>query len=510
MSDSEDEYGPLATAWGSQLEKKADSTPSSELSEDVEGKPSWNSLLDPTIKLGDNGIGSGNLHRRGKNFKPVDEKVILDQRLKVNSKKSKVKDADEPRHSYKSTQPHKSLDKRKKTFTEGHHNVRSTTTSTKQPVMSTLRAPPAPSSDNMWSKQTLATTPFWMDKNTVNGVSLNTSQNGTPSTVNTKGSVPPENNWNSFSRQSTLTSTTNTNTQRTNHPKVDTAGNNGRQSWNNDGQSWNNVIQPVQNDIQSWNNVIQPVRNDIQSWDSIGKSASSDTAMKEKQAIPTPPWLNKIPDVQQSDNKNNSNNVHRFANRTMKKYSDIPIEVPKPVNYFPEQPIPVPKKTAQPPPPENSLLVKIYIQLSPTKKKLVNIHELDEPINIANKFASENGIDNPMTINAIAELCRSQKEKQIKLNNQKLKKKSYAQHGQQGVNERTRYSQPREYSEPNHRYSNEHTDPTNRYSQPRDYTEPLKKFSQSKEYTEPYNRYSQPKEYIEPHTPAPFTRNVYY
>ena len=87
---SDDEYAPIvATAWGDQA-----ATPTTtENNENKDSGPkSWNDLVDPTFKVQANGLGGGNLHRKGRNYKPVDEQTILNQRYKIpNPPKKKVK-----------------------------------------------------------------------------------------------------------------------------------------------------------------------------------------------------------------------------------------------------------------------------------------------------------------------------------------------------------------------------------------------------------------------------------
>ncbi|KAG1113633.1 hypothetical protein G6F42_014411 [Rhizopus arrhizus] len=73
---TDDEYEPIeATAWGSQSIAADGST---NVSLSMSG---WQSLIDPNIKTKAGGIGSGQLHRRGANYQPVDEQAIIDRRL---------------------------------------------------------------------------------------------------------------------------------------------------------------------------------------------------------------------------------------------------------------------------------------------------------------------------------------------------------------------------------------------------------------------------------------------
>ncbi|KAI8062317.1 uncharacterized protein B0P05DRAFT_556524 [Gilbertella persicaria] len=70
------EYAPIeATSWGNQT-ISADGTTNVNLT--VSG---WESLIDPNIKVKEGGIGSGQLHRKGRNFQPIDEQYIIDRRL---------------------------------------------------------------------------------------------------------------------------------------------------------------------------------------------------------------------------------------------------------------------------------------------------------------------------------------------------------------------------------------------------------------------------------------------
>jgi hypothetical protein len=73
---SDDEYAPIeATSWGNQT-----ITPEGTTNVEV-SLSGWQSLIDPNIKVKAGGIGSGQLHRKGGNFIPVDEQSIIDRRL---------------------------------------------------------------------------------------------------------------------------------------------------------------------------------------------------------------------------------------------------------------------------------------------------------------------------------------------------------------------------------------------------------------------------------------------
>lgn len=77
--ESDSEYETInITGWGDNAKKE---------------EASWNNLIDPSVKVKAGGVGSGDLHRRGGNFKPLSEAAILAQRLSkgVPSKKSASK-----------------------------------------------------------------------------------------------------------------------------------------------------------------------------------------------------------------------------------------------------------------------------------------------------------------------------------------------------------------------------------------------------------------------------------
>jgi hypothetical protein len=106
-TEEEDEEwnAPITASWGVPSTEQDEET-SNGGSTDVAG---WHQLTDPNAKLRADGVGAGNLHRQGKNFKPVDEQMILNQRLgKPLPKKagSKAKQISVPKKSTKvSIQP---------------------------------------------------------------------------------------------------------------------------------------------------------------------------------------------------------------------------------------------------------------------------------------------------------------------------------------------------------------------------------------------------------------------
>lgn len=155
MSDSEDEYGPIDTSWGLQ-------TSSLTTSNEPKG---WDSLLDPNIKQGPNGLGAGNLHRKGRNFKPIGEEYILAQRLnKPQSKKTTAKQLETKPGSRNGAD-----NKHKKKPVETNGTRKTQQNKTINAVPSTTRVPKLFNGDNSngaskWLQSSLVDEPFWEKK----------------------------------------------------------------------------------------------------------------------------------------------------------------------------------------------------------------------------------------------------------------------------------------------------------------------------------------------------------
>jgi hypothetical protein len=170
-SDSDAEYGPLTATWGSQASPVATSTHSDTIKAETAG---WDSLIDPNIKTGPNDLGSGNLHRRGANFKPIDEELILAQRLNIQIPKKKMLDAIRQTEKNlglpedKNTRKGKSKKKKATAATSSPdrflHRNNSAPPPKKEPVPSTIRPPPPASSNSNWLQSNLVDTPFWEKK----------------------------------------------------------------------------------------------------------------------------------------------------------------------------------------------------------------------------------------------------------------------------------------------------------------------------------------------------------
>lgn len=146
--DSEEEDMPLQiSSWGTQ---KVNDSGTTEVNLTMEG---WKSLIDPNAKIGPNGIGTGNLHRHGANFKPVDEENILNHRLKKGPIQPKAPGAKKKKKKAPTPRPTPPPSARGR----GGYGGRVP----RPPPPSTTRPPPSGMSGTGWGSGKLAETPFW-------------------------------------------------------------------------------------------------------------------------------------------------------------------------------------------------------------------------------------------------------------------------------------------------------------------------------------------------------------
>ncbi|CAG8631128.1 1595_t:CDS:1, partial [Dentiscutata heterogama] len=110
----------------------------------------WHSIADPNAVERDDGIGTGQLHRRGRNYKPVDEATVLaiQQKGKSSAKKPKKQFEDNSTFSSSNTKPiQKSLSRTKPLPKPGPHKLPNnpfTTNTSTSPSSSTSPASSAP------------------------------------------------------------------------------------------------------------------------------------------------------------------------------------------------------------------------------------------------------------------------------------------------------------------------------------------------------------------------------
>ncbi|KAI9251169.1 hypothetical protein EDC94DRAFT_295888 [Helicostylum pulchrum] len=161
---SDDEYEPVNVAsWGNQTVTDEGTTQI-----DI----GWGSLVDPNVKVKAGGVGSGQLHRRGGNFKPLDEQFIINQRLGKPIPKAlsggKKKGGKRPKGPPPARRPPPSSS--------------SSSSSSMRPPSSSMyrsRAPVAPG-QGPWGSGELASTPFWEQPANSSVSGTNASKYATP------------------------------------------------------------------------------------------------------------------------------------------------------------------------------------------------------------------------------------------------------------------------------------------------------------------------------------------
>ncbi|KAI7848472.1 hypothetical protein BDC45DRAFT_574830 [Circinella umbellata] len=134
-SESDDDYEPIAvTSWGDQTKKEPEPTVTKQEEEKEEKnnvKNNWSALLDPNAKVSETGLGSGGLHRQGKNYQPVDETLILQQRLLRTGFKTKE---EKKQHKDKNTRTRPKIDRyAKESSYKKSNSTRFSSSSSKSP-----------------------------------------------------------------------------------------------------------------------------------------------------------------------------------------------------------------------------------------------------------------------------------------------------------------------------------------------------------------------------------------
>ncbi|KAG2237515.1 hypothetical protein INT48_005551, partial [Thamnidium elegans] len=404
MSDSEDDYGPIDTSWG--LQTSNPTTPN-------ESK-GWDSLVDPNIKIGPNGLGSGDLHRKGRNFKPIEEEYILAQRLnKPPPKKTLSKTTNK-----RDTAGRRDVKHKKKPEGNGSRHIQQSN------PLSTIRVPKPTTEENgasKWLQSSLVDEPFWEKKKVYD--------------IFFEATIPPP----------TIPTPPKTSFQRREFgirpkPKVESVWTKPVIEKEVEQPLWGVVDKEVQPfEDKGWENHTIPENgwntktnisnnNNNNGWGGQsnagwGEETISDWAPIEKNTKPTnstipmskPSWLNNsIPSYGNNMRSPPQHQQSRFSNPSKQKYSEhAPVDVPKPSNYRPES-MPIVLNTAPPPPPENNVLITVVLQLSDNLTVSVEVRELDDPMDLAQQVGKNNNIQVESVIAALAKFLASQKSMALK------------------------------------------------------------------------------------------------
>ncbi|KAH8550833.1 hypothetical protein BGW37DRAFT_60402 [Umbelopsis sp. PMI_123] len=211
FTDEEDEEwnAPITAAWGVPSSEQASEEHENDGSGDVNG---WHKLVDPNAKLRADGVGAGNLHRQGKNFKPVDEQLIVNQRLgKPIPKKAIAKSVAVPKRATKvsiqpvagnkPSHPVSAPGLGKRSAKKARQAALATAAERARAAEKAAASQRAPSKDedpnvqSLWSTgASLVTTPFWEQSSSMASVHARQSQaqqQQNQPKLNSKPSVPP-------------------------------------------------------------------------------------------------------------------------------------------------------------------------------------------------------------------------------------------------------------------------------------------------------------------------------
>ncbi|KAF7724150.1 hypothetical protein EC973_001275 [Apophysomyces ossiformis] len=241
--DSDDDYATIvATSWGDQ--NAGYHVPNDNVC-------AWHTLADPDAKIGPGGLGSGNLHRKGRNYIPVNEDIIIKQRTKGQVSKEKMTHAlkaagshTAPKHPVKPKKvPKKTAFTQKNPFVRPHPAKHEPSNH----QMTTLRPPPK---NNAWS-QALSEEPFWEGQE-----KPKRSHQASKATtaLQSRPEVPQE--WEG--------ETTSWNRQNASNYEAITPRNDVKPSYNHSEPSWDNSTS--WNEAQSWDNVKPPWNDNKPSW----------------------------------------------------------------------------------------------------------------------------------------------------------------------------------------------------------------------------------------------------
>lgn len=438
MSDSDEEYGPICSTWGTQA-------PAAQSNDD--NTDAWKTLIDPNVKVGPNDLGSGNLHRQGRNFKPIDEELILAQRNKVQISKKKTKKSSSTTTSSPSSTKKKSISTptNKHKPKEFNNNI---------PQFTTLRPPPPPQQNSAWSSSNLVETPFWEKKAEATPIvntpavneewkALDTGGWGnTNTTTNTTNTTAPVTGWKEYDLKQEqqnkqqqqqkqynwgpLEENTNGSWANVDKKQQQQSVNNG---WANvdkqllDHSSRHDVNKKedrpkeVVKESSGWSNNNTKVAQD--GWDSIDKTPKNTTWNDGSDRWASDTWSTKSPEYTTLPTSPPPSS--RFSIPSKQRYAPDTF-VPEPINYK-RNGKSIPTATAPPPPPENRHVITINVELSKERKISVEIRELDEPSKLAEEFARTNNISSDKVVEALTTLFSNQKEQALKLKNKKLQRR---------------------------------------------------------------------------------------
>ncbi|KAI7870480.1 hypothetical protein BDF14DRAFT_1774647 [Spinellus fusiger] len=395
----------------------------------------WRSLSEPGSQVKSGQLGSGGLHRKGRNYIPVAENVILNQRLNKGVAKSKIVAYDKPTENDKPNEYSKSRDYSKPTTkappkylpknkkppgfvsTLSTPSAPSTTafshtpstqfsrpdtrpprtygqSATVQPPPSTIRPPPQ---NATWGAQNLVDVPFWKDgapflptilsRDTKNTTSGNSSRPATSTHNTTKPAPTTQQNRHPYNQQ-----------ERATQPHSEKYTESSNQYHNQDKIHNGNYNKP-RNENHNQNHTPPPHHQQHHQnslWDTSNNGpVQKPDWLDQKVAPPTKPtWVDRKTPV---------------AKPT---WLEAPSWHPpgfSPSSYTKNPSLSNPRLSSTEDQP-NPVVVTIHIELEDSKKVMVPLRMQDDPERMARDFAIKHQLVEPSVRRAILALFKSQKE----------------------------------------------------------------------------------------------------
>lgn len=347
--DEDDDYAPLQmTSWGTQTTDKEGTT---------QINIGWDSLIDPNIKIKPGGIGSGNLHRRGANYKPVDEEYILNQRLNKQSIPGSGKKKKKGKKSKGPGAP-----------TPPRSAPPSTKASRPPPTQprSTFQSRPPPQGAGAWGSGQLVDKPFW--------------EMQAPSKPEF---TPPANDWQAPSAGS-LASKYAPKPSAASAPAPAPAPGAPQpvqpqppQQW----QQWQQQQQqPQQQPQQQWQQYSADTSSSLQSkWATA--SAPTTPPSSSSQAVPPPPAASGSAASKYAP----SSAASKYAPQNLGGSADSIYAPPKPTTAPATAPAPAPPK-------ERKLLFKFMIELVPGISAPLPVYDTSNYLELVDEFAQNHNL----------------------------------------------------------------------------------------------------------------------
>ncbi|KAL0088086.1 hypothetical protein F4703DRAFT_1494358 [Phycomyces blakesleeanus] len=428
LIDYDDDEIPITlSAWGDQSAQK----------------PSWESLKDPNLSVTAGQIGSGGLHRRGRNFIPVSEDHILRQRLKGGPPKKSSNATSKTMSSAANAPKPKKTFPQSTTFSRPKPNSKSYSepprpSSTQRPPPSTTRPPPP---NSTWNTQSLVDVPFWEKKPEPASSTLITPITTPPSRARYPSQNSSSNGWNQQDRPSQNSSSNGWNQQ--DYPSQNSNSNGwGLQDYSQQNKHQQPQIQEQKNNYQQQNYQQQSYQQQTiyeqqqqqhallnQPPKPLQNQTNQLSGRKENTSPGRPDWLPNLPTAkpawvdqpmteakkpswiketswtpnrgsapQTNYRPNNSDNRNFNANNPRS-----PPGLSKPPSH----------NLAE----NNPVIITISIELESGIMASVSVRLLDDPAKLSREFGVRHNITDPVVLNALLSLFIRQKETTLQKRN---------------------------------------------------------------------------------------------